>query len=451
MRSRAQLLAVVLACPFLADAGSAQIRPRWRTWSRTYGGAAPEQGLYDLRELPGGRLAVAGTSGSFGNPTLSSWLLHLGVIDGVVRSERVSGSASSGITDGAAIASDGGALFLGRDVIDLFTKHDAWATRVDPAGIPLWTVGFTRAGSGRHFLFDAAELADGTWIAVGATSLVDQPPQAAWVVRLDATGALLWQYEYGGGIAETARSVVPTADGGFAVAGWTDSSGAGSDDVWVLKLDAAGAIQWQWTYGGPDAEQAEEIIELDGGGFALAGSTNSFTPSGHAPWVLRLDAGGALLWHAVVGDGVWGDLGALAETQAGDLIVVGRAAETGFPTNDLWAAELVATDGSVLWQRAYAGDTGDFGSAVLPLVGRGFLLGGVWGWGFQEESIWLQRTDPTGGLAGCDLERATAFSMLGPKVSVRTGTTLRATAGAELQAVDVQHTPSNAEVTERCR
>jgi len=376
--------------------------------------------------------------------------MNLDLATGGVRFERVSSSAFGGFTDGAGIAADGGALFLGRDVLDIFTKHDAWLTRVDSAGNVVWSQGFSRPGPGRHFLFDAAELTGGSWIAVGATSIIDQPPQPAWIVRLSSQGIPLWHYEYGGGISETARSVTSTTDGGFVVAGWTNSSGAGSDDVWVMKIDATGAIQWQKTYGGLDADQAEEIVELGDGGFAVAGSTNSLTPSGHAPWVLRLDSTGNLLWHKVVADGVWGDLGAVAQTQDGQVIVVGRVAETGFPTNDLWCAKLAATDGSVLWQRAYEGDTGDFGSAVLPLAGSGFVLGGTWGWGFPEESIWLQLTDRAGLLSSCDLARTTSFSMISPKLVVQDGTTVLAPGGAQLQSVAVQLAPSHAKVIERC-
>lgn len=454
MRFPHYLTATLLAGSLLADIGLAQvspISPSLKTWSRTYGGAVSEQGLHDLRQLPGGRLAVAGYTASFGGPTQFSWLMHLEIATGDVRFERVSSSAFGGFTDGAGIAADGGALFLGRNVLDIFTKHDAWLVRVDSAGNPVWSLGFTRPGFGRHFLFDAAELADGSWIAVGATSIIDQPPQSAWIVRLTPRGVPLWHYEYSGGITETARSVTPTLDGGFAVAGWTNSSGAGFDDVWVMKIDATGAIQWQKTYGGFDADQAEGIVELDDGGFAVAGSTNSLTPSGHAPWLLRLDPTGALLWHKVVADGVWGDLGDVAQTHNGQLIVVGRAAETGFPTNDLWSAKLAAADGSVLWQRAYEGDTGDFGSAVLPLAGAGFVLGGTWGWGFPEESIWLQRTDRAGRLSGCNLVRTTSFALISTPITVQDGTTVRAPGGAQLQSVMVQLAPSDAEVTERCR
>lgn len=453
MRTRSTPIAALLATGLLAGTGPAQVDPHPRTWSRTYGGSADEQGLLALRELPGGRLVVAGHSSSFGGPSPFNWLLNLHLATGDVRLQAASSSAAGGITDGAGVAADGGALFLGRDVLDIFVKHDAWLVRVDAQGAVDWSLGFTRPGVGKHFLFDAAELPDGSWIAVGATSLIDQPPQAAWLVRLDAQGVPLWQFEYGGGSVDAARAVTPTADGGFAVAGSSSSSGAGSDDAWVMKVDAGGTILWQKTLGGIDADQAEAIVELPDGGFAVAGSTNSLTSSGHAPWVLRLDGTGSLLWQRVVAADVWGDLGAVARSADGQLVVVGRVAEAGFPSNDLWCAKLALSDGKPLWQRAYEGDTGDFGSAVLPLggSGAGFVLGGTWGWGFPGESIWLQRTDRVGGIPGCELVRTTAFPMPGPVITVQDGTTLQAPGGAQAQPVAVQLAPSAAVVKDACR
>jgi len=377
--------------------------------------------------------------------------MRLELVTGDVRFEQVTNSATGGFADGAAIAADGGAVFMGRDIVDLFIKHDAWLVRVDRTGGVVWSEGFASPGAGKYFLFDAAEMADGSWIAVGATSVLDFPPQHAWVLRLDAAGVPLWQYEYGGGLTETARAVTPTSDGGYAVAGWTNSSGAGMDDVWVMKLDASGGIQWQKTFGGLESDQAEDIVELGDGSLAVIGSTNSLTPSGHAPWVLRLDPAGALLWHRVVANDVWGDLGAGARTPDGQLVVIGRVAEPGFPSNDLWSAKLAVSDGSVAWQRAYEGQTGDFGSAVLSLPGSGYVLGGTWGWGFEGESIWLEHTDVTGGLSGCDMVRTTSFSPISPPITVKNATAVRFPASAHLQAVAAQVAASDAVVTDVCR
>ncbi|MHC5211463.1 MAG: hypothetical protein ACYTG2_12150 [Planctomycetota bacterium] len=425
--------------------------PATAPWSRTYGGSVNEQGLHDLAQLPGGRLVVAGYTASFGGPTQSSWLMQLDLASGDVQSQQVSSSAFGGFTDGACIAADGGALFVGRDVLDIFVKHDAWLMRVDATGTVVWSQGFTRPGFGRHFLHNAAELADGSWIAAGATGILDEPPQAGWLVRLSSTGVPLWHYEYGAGLADSLHSVTLTADGGFAVAGATNSSGAGGDDVWVMKLDSAGAIEWQKTFGGKQGEGAEQIVALDDGGFAVVGSTNSLTSSGHAPFILRLDADGGLLWHSVVASGVWGDLGGVAQAADGTLAVLGRVWTPGARSNDLWCAELSAEDGNVLWQRAYRGDSGDYGSAVLPLNRTGFVLGGTWAWGLPGESIWLQRTDDLGLLPGCKLAQSTTFALTSPKITEGDGLAVRVPGGAVTQAVAVQHAPSDAVVIDVCR
>lgn len=450
MRIQHHVMVTTIVGFLLAGAAAAQLAPVQQTWSRTYGGAVDKQGLYDLRQLPDGQLVVAGFTASFGGPSPFNWLMRLELASGEVLFERASSSSLGGFTDGAAVSADGGALFLGRDVHDIQTKHDAWMVREDAEGQVQWAKGFATPGAGRFFLFDAAELDDGSWIAVGTAGVFDFPPQAAWVVRLSAEGEVLWQSEYGGGIADTARSVAATSDGGFAVAGWTNSSGAGSDDIWVMKLDSDGDVEWQKTFGGFDSDQAESIVELDDGGFAVAGSSNSLTFSGHAPLVLRLGADGALLWHKVVASEVWGDLGGVARTNDGQIVVVGRVSEPGFQTNDLWSAKLSAFDGRVAWQRAYEGDTGDFGSVVLPLTGAGFITGGTWGWGFPGESIWLQRTDRSGGL-GCDLVRTTAFTLVKRPLTVKDGVAVRAPGTAQFQGVHVQFADSAADVIDVCR
>lgn len=445
-------IALSWCIPALALIASAQ--SKWHAasqpWSRTFGGGFPNERVLDMREGPDGSLRVAARTGSFGQGALGGWLLSLSLGEGDVLSEHVIGRPTLGGVDGAGLAADGGALFTGRDVIDIFHKHDAWVVRVDGNGNILWSNGFTRAGLGRHQLLDAAELADGSWIAAGATSLLDEPPQRAWLVKLNPNGSVAWQFEYRGGETETIHSIVPTLDGGFAVAGTTNSSGAGLEDAFVMKLDAGGAIVWQRTFGGADQDQATEIVELGTGGYAVAAWTNSLTSSGHAPWVLRLGANGQLLWHAVVGSDVWGDLDAITEARDGGLVVFGRVGEPGFQTNDLWTAKLAPDTGAVRWQRAYEGDSGDWGSQALTLSGGDLLFGGEWGSGFPEEDLWLLRTDSSGRTPECNLERKTRFVTSSPSILARAGVTVRELGGALVQPVDFALAASQALVVERC-
>ena len=446
-----RILLLAAACTLSLETGFAQqtqASPVLKSWALTYGSSSPYEGVFDLGLNPHGDITVAGTTSAFGVASGAGWLLHVDPIDGEVVTEGIVINNLGGVTDGAGLAADGGALFSGRLVLDLFTKHDAWLVRVDDQGQPQWWRGFTSTGFGRHFLFDSVELDSGAWVAVGAKSVIDQPPQSGWVVRLSAGGDTEWQYEYGAGIADHLQSVAPTADGGVVVAGWTNSSGAGFDDAWVMKLDAAGAIQWQHTYGGHDSDHATSVTQLASGGFAVAGHTRSYTASGYAPWVLRLSGRGNLVWHRIA-DGVWGDLQSIAETSGDGVVAHGRVGETGFPSNDLWAVELGPT-GDVRWQRAYEGSSGDWGSAVLALPASRFVLGGIWGWGFPEEDLFVVRTAQNGRLPGCSLDRPTSFPMISPAPLVQPGTATRQVPGVIDRPFEFSFGDTQAIETRRC-
>jgi hypothetical protein len=76
---------------------------------------------------------------------------------------------------------------------------------------------------------------------------------------LSSPAAPHWAKTYGGSGWEQANSVQQTSDGGYIVAGDTNSSGVGDYDVWVLKLNSTGGITWQKTYGGSGEDCAYSI------------------------------------------------------------------------------------------------------------------------------------------------------------------------------------------------
>ena len=105
---------------------------------------------------------------------------------------------------------------------------------------------------------------------------------------------LTWERTYGGSDNDEARSLIQTTDGGYALAGATSSKGAGDVDFWVIKLDHQGNIVWDRTYGGSDKDVAYSLIQTTGGGYAVAGYTYSKGAGGADFWVIKLDAQGNL-------------------------------------------------------------------------------------------------------------------------------------------------------------
>ena len=114
-----------------------------------------------------------------------------------------------------------------------------------------------------------------------------------WVLKLDTNGNVSWEKTFGGQAPEVFSSIEQTSDEGYIVAGRTQSFGAGSGDAWVIKLDAAGNISWQKTYGGPNKDDVYSIKQTSDGGYVLTG-TQDYS-SDH--WILKLDDVGNVLWQ----------------------------------------------------------------------------------------------------------------------------------------------------------
>ena len=105
---------------------------------------------------------------------------------------------------------------------------------------------------------------------------------------------LTWDKAFGGIEAEVANSIIQTRDGGYALAGYTWSKGAGREDAWMIKLDENGEMAWDKTFGGSDEDVARCIIQAENGGYVLAGYTESKGAGKYDAWVIKLDEKGNL-------------------------------------------------------------------------------------------------------------------------------------------------------------
>ncbi|MFC2172919.1 hypothetical protein ACFLU6_09865 [Acidobacteriota bacterium] len=389
-------------------------------WSETIGGAAQMEKVFDLKELPNGDLLVAGSTDSFGHGAGELWFMKLNA-DGGILFEQVYGTGLLGGVKAAQILPDQSVIAAGSHVIDFFTKHYGWLLKIDAAGAVEWAVTYASIDEGRHNLYSVTQTSDGGYIATGSTSRFDFPPFYIWVVKVSANGVLEWQQRYGGGQAEEGQKIIQTADGGYAVAGKTNSSGGGDIDVLVLKLGATGAIEWQKTFGGVSADDTTSIVQLADNGYAVTAVTQSFTGPGRAGWVIRIDVSGGLVWQKVIGTDAWCDVQDLAETKSGDIIVVGRLEESGYTTLDLWLIKMGSDDGIIEWGRAYEGDSGDWGYTATELQNGDLLIGASWAAGFSEEDIWLLRLDSSGGMEGCTMIRDTVVLDTSPRITQMDG------------------------------
>ncbi len=204
---------------------------------------------------------------------------------------------------------------------------------------------------------------DGGYIVAGNTDSFGAGSQDAWVSKLDGEGNVIWQKTYGGAAWDSAGSIQQTADGGYIVAGNTGSFSPAFQDAWVSKSYENGNVIWQKTYGGTAGDYAHFVQQTTDGGYIVAGDTRSFGAGAGDAWVLKLDENGNTIWQKTYGGIGNDDLSAIQQTGDGGYIVVGNTRSFGVSNGDAWVFKL-DENGNVIWQKTYGGTAGDYADFV---------------------------------------------------------------------------------------
>ena len=156
--------------------------------------------------------------------------------------------------------------------------------------------------SGNNRFTSVIQASDGGYVMAGNTERKGVSNSNIWVIKLDSNGDKVWEKTFGGSDDDVANSIVQTKDGGYAVAGYTSSKGAGDIDVWVLKLDGNGTKVWDKTFGGANADAANSIVQTSDDGYAVAGYTSSKGAGDDDIWVIKLDSNGDKDWEKTFGE-----------------------------------------------------------------------------------------------------------------------------------------------------
>ena len=310
----------------------------------------------------------------------------------------------------------------------------------------MWTQ--TYGGTGDDTASSLVITSDGGYALAGTTFSFGAGGNDFWLIKTDAFGNVEWNQTYGGTADDGASQLVVTSDGGYALAGYTASSGAGGRDFWLVKTDMFGNMEWNQTYGGTNNEQAYSLVvtsdgscalagswdlpsdtvppgfvvpsdfwlvktdvfgnmewnqtyegsvayslvDIHDGGFALAGETDLFGAGDRKSFLMRTDALGNVEWNQTYEGGV---AISLVVTSDSDYALAGFAGSFEDANNDFW---LVKTDalGNVEWNQTYDGTELDVASSLVEALDGGYSLLGstrsIPGW----SDFWLVKTDEFG-------------------------------------------------------
>ena len=183
----------------------------------------------------------------------------------------------------------------------------------------------------------------------------------------------LFEFTYGGSDYDEAYSITAAADGGYLLAGYTTSYGAGSKDIWLVKVDAQNNKIWDKTYGGSDSEEAYAVTSTPDGNYIVAGKTKSYGAGREDMWVIKIDNQGDTIWTKTFGGSDDDMANSIIVTPEGDYILAGTTASKGAGKTDMWVVK-VDKDGGEIWNKTY-GESSDYDEAysITAAADGGYL------------------------------------------------------------------------------
>lgn len=378
------------------------------SWQKSLGGSANDNGYSIQQTVDGGYITVGETSSADGQITgyhgaYDVWVAKLDA-QGQIEWQKALGGSGAETAYCIRQTFDGGYILAGSsnsndgDVSGNHGVNDYWIVKLDATGTIEWqkSLGGTRG----EWAFDVQQTLDSGYVIAGVTESNDGDVTGQhgiagdyWIVKLDNAGTLQWQKALGGTANDAARSIRPTADDGYIVSGHSRSNDGdvsgnhGDEDIWVVKLNATGDIQWQKCLGGTGFDAGYGVVPTDDQGFLTVGLTYSSNgdvthPRGFGDfWAIKLDATGNIQWQKCYG-GLSTDMpNAVFSAGYNTFVMAGfsYSDDGNLIENkgnaDFWVVKIDAA-GDILWQKSLGGTGTEFAQSIEQTGDGGLIVAG---------------------------------------------------------------------------
>ncbi len=243
-------------------------------WNRTFGGGRRDW-AQSVKQTSDGGYILTGTKCSYPAPWCDVWLVKTDP-DGTEEWSNIFGSDWNDMVSSVQQTTDGGYIIAG--AYNLFSSdYVSWLIKTYPNGTEEWNQKF---GTPINAAFSIQQTTDSGYVFAGNPGF--------WFVKTDYTGGEMWKRVFGGTADDAATSVQQTSDGGYILTGTTSAFGAGLYDFWLVKTNSIGIEEWNKTYGGTEYEFAYSIQQTSDGGFILAGETDSYGAGDYDVWLVKV-------------------------------------------------------------------------------------------------------------------------------------------------------------------
>ncbi len=362
---------------------------------KTFGGSNNDDAAYSIQQTTDGGYIVAGYACSLGAFWKDAYVLKLNS-DGSLAWQKTFGGSNNDDYDGAYSIQqtiDGGYIVAGYTNSFGSGGYDVYILKLNSNGTLIWQKTF--GGGLDDKAYSIQQTTDGGYIVAGYTNSFGSGGYDVYVLKLNSDGSLAWQKTFGGIIDDGAYSIQQTTDGGYIVAGYTCSFGAGNyPDVYVLKLNSDGSLAWQKTFGGnnyDDYDGAYSIQQTIDGGYIVVGYMS------RGVCVLKLNSDGSLAWQKIF-SGI--SLYSIQQTTDGGYIVAGMTSSynLGSYSNNVYIVKL-DSNGESVWQKTFGGSTDDRAYSVQQTTDGGYIVAGYTkSFGSGDYDVYILKLDSNGEL-----------------------------------------------------
>jgi len=300
-------------------------------WTRVYGGDEGDFG-YSIQQTFDGGYIISGNTASFG--AFSDIYLLKTDANGDSMWAKMYDKAD--FNDGWAViqTADSGYIVVGFAFWWSTMQSDVYIIKTDDQGDTLWNKTF--GGSDRDRVYAVHQTLDGGYIITGATESFSAIWADVYLIKTDGSGNEEWSKLIGGSYNDMAFSVYQTNDNSYVIAGWTSSYGPPGRNAYIINTDSVGDIQWSRVYGGDEDERLYSIDRISNGGYIFAGLTETSGAGSSDVYLIRTDSIGDTIWTGSYG-GTGEDIGrAVCETNDGYFAVAGYTNSFGAGGTDFW-------------------------------------------------------------------------------------------------------------------
>ena len=347
----------------------------------------------------GGYVLAGGTSSNNGDVTENHgsqdfWIVKINY-SGAIEWQRCYGGSGYDEAYDIQQTADSGYIAVGRtysvdgDVTGNHGGCDIWAIKISSTGALQWQK--CLGGSDYEEANSVCQTRSGDYIIAGITKSVDgdvtesHGASDSWIIKLTSTGNIEWAKTYGGSSYEEKTTVVQTFDGGYIFGTSTTSSngevtghhGSGTNaDLWVVKLDDTGWIEWQRSLGGSHDEYECFVVQCKDSGYMVSGVTNSpdgdvtgyygvSDTGGQDGWFVKLTQSGSIEWNKCVYPCLSQNVNSVMQATDGGYIFAGTTCPGHVGNGSAWVGKLSDT-GRIDWTESYGGSQIDEFYAVAP-------------------------------------------------------------------------------------